>query len=67
MYELSENKMNVLLFEATRLVDKLANTRVVSKNDLQHFGMALNDIQTEVRHQQISQIEKSVKGNSVHV
>ena len=51
MYKIDEKSLNVLLCEGTSLIDKLVNTHSVSLNDVQHFGNALCDVQTEVHHQ----------------
>lgn len=49
--------MDVLLLEATRLVDKLSHSSTVSKPDIQQFGNALLDVQTEVHRQKTAPLE----------
>jgi hypothetical protein len=51
MYKVTENKLDMLLSEATNLVDKLSHSSSVTKTEIQHFGNSLLDIQTEVRNQ----------------
>ena len=51
MYTVNEKKLNELLCEGTSLLDKLSHTRGVSREDLNHFGSVLLDVQTEVYHQ----------------
>lgn len=51
MYQVQERKMDILLMEATRLVDKLSHSSIVSTPDIKQFGSALLDVQTEVHRQ----------------
>jgi hypothetical protein len=51
MYTVSEDKLNTLLGDATRILDKLSHTNVLPKTEITHFGNALVDVQTEVHNQ----------------
>ena len=52
MYKVTEKKLDILLCECTNLADKLSTYRLVDKTQMQHFGSALLDVQTEVHRQQ---------------
>ena len=55
MYNVSEAKLDTLLLEATNILDKLSQRQVPDTITKSHFGMAVLDIQTEVRNQQTTQ------------
>lgn len=51
MYSVSEDKLNDLLIDAERILDRLSHTNVLPKTDIMHFGNALVEVQTEVHRQ----------------
>ena len=65
MYSVTEKKLDVLLCEATSIVDKLSNVHSVSKMDVQHFGNALLDVQKEIHHQGRQERNESIYGQNL--
>jgi hypothetical protein len=55
MYTLQEKPVNILMLEGTRLLDKLSNQGIVGKTDIQQFGNALLEVQSETRKQLVNE------------
>lgn len=51
MYTVPERPMDILLCESTRLIDKLSHSSMVSRPDIEQFGNALLNVQTEIHRQ----------------
>lgn len=55
MYQVSEKTLDEFLNEANHLIDKVSSLNVLDHQTVNHFGMALLAVQTEVHQQQTVQ------------